>query len=57
MKYISQERDIVIPEEVTVTVKSRVVTVTGPRGTLVKNLAHVPMELVQGKKTLTVKVL
>jgi large subunit ribosomal protein L9e len=56
MKFISQEKEVIIPEGVTVQVKSRVVTVTGPRGVLVKNLSHVPMELILSGKKLTVKV-
>ncbi|KAJ3319702.1 60S ribosomal protein L9 [Boothiomyces sp. JEL0866] len=57
MKYISQEKDITIPADVTVKVQSRVVTVTGPRGELKKDLKHIPMELkFNGEKTLRVKV-
>lgn len=41
MKYISSKEYINVPEGVTVNVKARVVTVTGPRGTLKKNLQHV----------------
>ncbi|KAG0665127.1 60S ribosomal protein L9B [Maudiozyma exigua] len=41
MKYIQTEQSIAIPEKVTVAIKSRVVKVTGPRGTLTKNLKHV----------------
>lgn len=41
MKYISSKEYIDVPEGVTVNVKARVVTVTGPRGTLTKNLQHV----------------
>ncbi|QLG72460.1 hypothetical protein HG535_0D01680 [Zygotorulaspora mrakii] len=41
MKYIQTEQFIEIPEGVTVNIKSRVVKVTGPRGTLVKNLKHI----------------
>merc|ERR1719223_103584 len=44
MKYLSQEKDIVIPEDVEVKIKARVVTVTGPRGTLTKSMQHVAIE-------------
>jgi len=39
-----------VPEGVRVEVKDRVVTVTGPKGTLTRDLSHMPiqMELVQG---------
>ncbi len=57
MKYISQEKDITIPKDVTLTVKSRVVTVTGPRGELTKNFKHVAVELLfVNPTTLRVKV-
>jgi large subunit ribosomal protein L9e len=56
MKYISQEKEITIPDNVTLTVKSRVVTCTGPRGMLVKNLAHISMELIIKGTKLIVKV-
>ena len=45
MKYISQEQDINIPDEVKVSVKARGVTVTGPRGELKKDFKHVAVEL------------
>ncbi|CAG59669.1 uncharacterized protein GVI51_G08569 [Nakaseomyces glabratus] len=41
MKYIQTEQSIAVPEGVTVSIKSRVVKVTGPRGTLVKSLKHI----------------
>jgi large subunit ribosomal protein L9e len=41
MKYIQTEEVLNIPEGVTVDVKARIVTVTGPRGTLTKNLRHI----------------
>ncbi|KAL3234427.1 Large ribosomal subunit protein uL6B [Nakaseomyces bracarensis] len=41
MKYIQTEQSIEVPEGVTVNIKSRVVKVTGPRGTLVKSLKHI----------------
>ncbi|KAI8893701.1 60S ribosomal protein L9 [Globomyces pollinis-pini] len=56
MKYISQETDVAIPSDVTVSIKSRIVTVEGPRGKLVKNLAHIAMELAIVDKVVRVKV-
>ena len=41
MKYIQTEQSIAVPEGVTVSIKSRVVKVTGQRGTLVKSLKHI----------------
>ncbi|CEJ90672.1 Putative Ribosomal protein L6 [[Torrubiella] hemipterigena] len=41
MKYIRSEQLLEIPEGVKVTIKTRTVTVEGPRGKLVKNLGHV----------------
>lgn len=41
MRQIISSRAIEIPEGVTVEVKARRVTVTGPRGTLVRHFKHV----------------
>ncbi|QLQ78945.1 hypothetical protein HG537_0B02920 [Torulaspora globosa] len=41
MKYVQTEQFIEVPQGVTVNIRSRVVKVTGPRGTLVKNLKHI----------------
>ena len=41
MKYILTEQTLDIPEGVTVNIKARVVKVTGPRGSLTKNLQHI----------------
>ena len=41
MKYVQSIESLAIPEDVTVSIKSRIVTVTGPRGQLVKALKHV----------------
>ncbi|KAI5478135.1 60S ribosomal protein l9 [Pseudohyphozyma bogoriensis] len=45
MKQIYKEEELDIPEGVTVSVKARIITVTGPRGTLVKNAQHVDMSI------------
>jgi ribosomal protein L6P/L9E len=53
MKDISSVESLTIPEGVTVAIKSRIVTVEGPRGKLVKNVGHVQMDiqLVSGSTT------
>ena len=45
MKDIYKEEDFEIPEGVTLSVKSRLVTVKGPRGELTKSLRHINMEI------------
>jgi large subunit ribosomal protein L9e len=45
MKDISSVETLVIPSDVTVAIKARKVTVTGPRGTLTKNVGHVAMDI------------
>lgn len=51
MRDVLQTEELEIPEGVTVDVKSRLITVTGPRGTLTKNVRHISMDiqLVKGK--------
>ena len=51
MRDILQTENLDIPEGVTVSIKSRVIEVTGPRGKLTKNVRHVNMDinLVKGK--------
>ncbi|KAI8928255.1 ribosomal protein L6, alpha-beta domain-containing protein [Entophlyctis helioformis] len=50
MKSISQERDIIIPEGVSVKVDARIVTVKGPRGELTKSIRHVNVEVTRASK-------
>lgn len=45
MKTLLATRYVTIPEGVTLEVKSRVVTVTGPRGELVQSFKHVNLDL------------
>ncbi|GAO49377.1 hypothetical protein G7K_3528-t1 [Saitoella complicata NRRL Y-17804] len=45
MKDIYKDETLAIPEGVTVEIKARIIKVTGPRGTLEKNLRHVDMEI------------
>ncbi|KAK4456583.1 ribosomal protein L6, alpha-beta domain-containing protein [Cladorrhinum samala] len=41
MRYIHSEETIEVPENVKVSIKSRLVTVEGPRGKLTKDLSHI----------------
>lgn len=50
MRFILQQRDITIPTTVTLTLKARTVSVTGPRGSLTKTFDHVNIELTLVKK-------
>ncbi|XP_070553107.1 large ribosomal subunit protein uL6-like [Ptychodera flava] len=55
MKTIQSSRTVTIPEGVDISVKCRTVTVTGPRGTLVRNFNHLHIELKKvGKKRVRV---
>jgi len=45
MKDLSSIETLAIPEGVDIKLKSRVVTVTGPRGTLVKAVKHIQMDI------------
>jgi large subunit ribosomal protein L9e len=45
MRDILTTEELEIPDGVTVSVKSRVITVTGPRGTLTKNIRHINMDV------------
>jgi len=51
MQDVLKTEELDIPSGVEVSVKSRVITVTGPRGTLTKNVRHVNMDirLLKGK--------
>ena len=45
MRDVLKTEELDIPEGVTVDVKSRLITVKGPRGTLTKNVRHVAMDI------------
>jgi len=45
MRDVLTTEELTIPDGVTVAIHSRMVTVTGPRGTLKKNLRHVAMDI------------
>jgi len=53
MRDVLKTEDLEIPEGVEVTIKARVIIVTGPRGTLTKNVQHVNMDIKvkKGKKS------
>eukprot|EP00842_Homolaphlyctis_polyrhiza_P005668 jgi/Hompol1/6101/HPOL_000361-RA len=57
MKSISNERDVIIPDEVELIVRAREVRVKGPRGELQKSFKHVPLDITRpAKNRLHVKV-
>eukprot|EP00008_Paramoeba_atlantica_P008180 CAMPEP_0201476886 /NCGR_PEP_ID=MMETSP0151_2-20130828/2023_1 /ASSEMBLY_ACC=CAM_ASM_000257 /TAXON_ID=200890 /ORGANISM="Paramoeba atlantica, Strain 621/1 / CCAP 1560/9" /LENGTH=188 /DNA_ID=CAMNT_0047857427 /DNA_START=63 /DNA_END=629 /DNA_ORIENTATION=+ len=45
MRVVNSHDSVTYPEEVTLSAHKRVVTVTGPRGSLTRNFQHIPMEL------------
>ncbi len=45
---LKQER-VLIPEEVKVTLKSKVITVEGPRGTVIRSFRRCPIQIIQEK--------
>ncbi|KAI9479123.1 60S ribosomal protein L9B [Coemansia sp. RSA 1085] len=45
MKHISKDDTITIPDNVTVSLKARQITVTGPRGTLSRDLRHLQVDI------------
>ncbi|KAJ1850586.1 60S ribosomal protein L9B, partial [Coemansia sp. RSA 638] len=51
MKHICKDDVVNIPEGVTVEVKARQVRVTGPRGTLSRDLRHIQMDIQRPSKS------
>jgi large subunit ribosomal protein L9e len=47
---------VTVPDGVTVTVAARVVTVKGPRGTLTKDLRHLPLDMTMSADGKTLKI-
>jgi len=45
MRDVHSTEELDIPEGVDVTVKSRIITVKGPRGSLIKNVRHIDMDI------------
>ncbi|PFH57405.1 hypothetical protein XA68_15120 [Ophiocordyceps unilateralis] len=57
MKYIHSQELLDIPEGVKVSIKSRIVTVEGPRGKLVKDLSHLSVNFGHPKKnTISIEI-
>ncbi|KAL2172423.1 hypothetical protein VTG60DRAFT_5698 [Thermothelomyces hinnuleus] len=50
MRYIHSEETLEVPENVKVSIKSRLVTVEGPRGKLTKDLSHIAVNFSVVKK-------
>ncbi|KAL2142610.1 hypothetical protein VTI28DRAFT_1001 [Corynascus sepedonium] len=50
MRYIHSEETLEVPENVKVSIKSRLVTVEGPRGKLTKDLSHIAVSFSSPKK-------
>lgn len=53
MRDVLKTEELEIPDGIEVIIRSRLITVTGPRGTLKKNVRHVDMDirLIKGKTT------
>ena len=49
MKTLHEQKSLNVPKGVTVTVATRKVTVTGPRGTLTREFKHLPIEIKMDK--------
>ena len=45
MKYMNTTQRVLIPENVSITMKSRVITVKGPNGSITKDISHMPLDL------------
>jgi len=56
MRDVHSTEELDIPEGVDVAVKSRIITVKGPRGTLTKNVRHIDMDIRLVKTKNTTKV-
>ena len=56
MRDVLSTEELQVPSDVTVEIRSRLITVTGPRGTLKKNVRHVDMDiqLLKGKNSVKV---
>jgi len=55
MRTILSSRYVVVPENVEITIKARIITVKGPRGTLTRNFKHLNVELLRvGRKKIRV---
>ncbi|KAK4694399.1 large subunit ribosomal protein L9e, partial [Lecanoromycetidae sp. Uapishka_2] len=52
MRYIHSQEELTIPDNVKVHIKSRIVTVEGPRGKLVKDMSHLSVCFSHPKKNI-----
>ena len=58
MKILNTKQSVTIPEGVEASVKARVVTIKGPRGTLDRSFRHLAIDIfMPDKNTITVKSL
>ena len=58
MKILNTKQSVTIPDGVDASVKARVVTIKGPRGTLDRSFRHLAVDIfMPDKKTITVKFL
>merc|ERR1712007_347058 len=56
MKILNTKQSVTIPDGVDVSVKARVVTIKGPRGTLERSFRHLAIDIfMPDKKTITVE--
>ena len=56
MRTINSKQCVVIPEGIKASVRSRIVTITGPRGTLKRNFKHLALDIYMiNPKTLKVE--
>ena len=56
MKTLVKDQAYDIPDGVTMTVKARVVTGKGPRGTIVRNFKHMPVDLTMTNDGRTIRI-
>jgi len=49
MKYIFTQEQLVVPEDVKISIRSRIVSVEGPRGKLTKDLSHIAVTFTLAK--------
>ena len=54
-KTILRSGTVTIPDGVDVTIKARKIVVKGPRGTLSKDLSHLPLDIRMEGKTITIE--
>ena len=52
MKVVNTHQEVTVPEGIDVSVKARVVTVKGARGTLVKDFRHLAVDMYMPQKNI-----